>query len=287
MIFRFDGPLSDTRVIVTRAPHQLGGLTSALREAGANVVTLPLLEILPPVDPSALKKAAREIDSYDWIVFTSANAVEALLRETDGDLPPQVSVAVVGSATADRLTVLNGRTPDLEAARSDSSGLASELLQHLGARRRVLLPQAADARPNLERTLTEGGAQTTAVVAYDKGLPDEAAYRAGELFRGIPIGWVTFTSSRIVHHFSELLGKSWGRRKKELLAASIGPVTSATLRELGIEPACEAERPEDRLLAQAIVRCAEERGLVPPAKPKPKVPSRKKTGDDLDWDFLL
>jgi len=283
MIFRFDGPLSGIRVIITRSPQQIGGLTTALREVGADVITLPLLEILPPADPSGLKRAAADLEGYDWVVFTSANAVEALLKETGGDLPPELSVAVVGPATAERLAVLNGRIPDLEAMRSDAAGLAGELIPHLGARRRILVPQAADARPTLVRALAEADATPTAVVAYDKGLPPEAAYRAAELFRGTSIGWVTFTSSRIVHHFVEVVGKGWARRKKELLAASIGPVTSATLRELGIEPAAEAERPEDRLLADAIVRAVEERGLAP----KPKAGRKKKSLDDLDWDFLL
>lgn len=289
MMFRFSGPLGGLRVIVTRAQHQIGGLAMVLRDAGAEVVHLPLLEILPPADPSPLKKAARQLDAYDWVVFTSSNAVEALLKETGPDLPPELSIAAVGGATADRVTRLSGRTVDLEAGRSDGAGLAAELLDVLGSRRRVLLPQARDARPVLADSLTEAGVALTTVVAYDKGLPPGAAERADDLFRGMPVGWVTFTSARIVRHFVEILGKGWARRKKDLFAASIGPVTSAALREVGVEPAVEAERPDDRLLAEAIIEAVVERGLVPKQKGKAAVRERSTRSllDDFDWDNLL
>lgn len=296
MISRFSGPMGGLRVIVTRAHHQIGGLAMALRDAGAEVVNLPLLEILPPADPRPLQKAARRIGDYDWVVLTSTNAVDALLKETRLELPPEVSVATVGGATADRLKQLSGRTADIEARRSDAVGLAAELLETLGGRRRVLLPQAGDARPILADTLAGAGVALTTVVAYDKGLPPGAAERAGDLFRGMPVGWVTFTSSRIVRHFVDILGKGWARRKKELFAASIGPVTSSALREAGVEPAVEAERPDDRLLADAILHAVVERGLVPKQRPgksgKTELAARDSLSarsilDDFDWDNLL
>ena len=91
-----------------------------------------------------------------------------------------------------------------------------------------------------------------AVVAYDKRLPSEAPARAAALFATSPIGWVTFTSPRIVRHFAELFGADWGRRKGELRAVSIGPVTSAELRRIGVEPAAEAERPGDEEMVEAV-----------------------------------
>jgi uroporphyrinogen-III synthase len=93
-----------------------------------------------------------------------------------------------------------------------------------------------------------------AVVAYDKRLPPEAPRRAAELFATPPLGWVTFTSPRIVRHFAELFGTDWERRRGELRAASIGPVTSAELRRLGVEPAAEARQPSDEELVAAVAR---------------------------------
>jgi uroporphyrinogen-III synthase len=91
-------------------------------------------------------------------------------------------------------------------------------------------------------------------VLYDKRLPEEAPARAAELFSAAPIGWVTFTSPRIVRHFTELFGDGWNLRRTELRAASIGPVTSAELRHWGVEPAAEARRPEDEEMVAAVVR---------------------------------
>jgi uroporphyrinogen-III synthase len=118
----------------------------------------------------------------------------------------------------------------------------------------VLLPQAADAHPTLLEGLAAAGAEAVAVVAYDKRLPPDAPQRAAELFSTAPLGWVTFTSPRIVCHFAELLGSDWELRRKELKAASIGPVTSAELRRRGVEPAAEAASPGDEELVEAVVK---------------------------------
>ena len=84
--------------------------------------------------------------------------------------------------------------------------------------------------------------------------------RAAELFATPPLGWVTFTSPRIVRHFAELFGTDWERRRGELRAASIGPVTSAELRRLGVEPAAEARRPSDEEMVAAVARAEEQTG---------------------------
>jgi uroporphyrinogen-III synthase len=243
-------PLSGLRVVVTRAEHQSEGLAAAFERAGAGVEMLPLLAVVPPADPRPLERAVMDLVSYDWLVFTSANAVETFLRLT-GPLPSALRVAAVGPATAAALRAF-GSEPHLTAHKSEAGGLAAELVPRV-AGRRVLLPQAADARPYLLQSLKTAGAEAVAVVAYDKRLPQEAPARAAELFSTHPLGWVTFTSPRIVRHFAELIGADWERRKGELRAASIGPVTSAELRSQGIEPAAEAERPGDEEMAAAVV----------------------------------
>jgi uroporphyrinogen-III synthase len=90
-------------------------------------------------------------------------------------------------------------------------------------------------------------------VAYDKRLPSDAPARAAALFAGAPLGWVTFTSPRIARHFAGLFA-DWDQRRPELLAASIGPTTTAALQSLGVEPAAEAARPGDRELVAAVIR---------------------------------
>jgi len=242
-------PLAGLRVVVTRAEHQSEGLAAAFERAGARVELLPLLEVVPPADPRPLARAAGDLASYDWLVFTSANAVEAFLPLT-GPLRSSLRIAAVGPATAAALRAF-GSEPHLTARKAEAEGLAADLAPRI-AGRRVLLPQAADARPVLLQELKEAGAEAVAVVAYDKRLPPEAPARAAELFSTTPIGWVTFTSPRIVRHFVELFGADWERRKGELRAVSIGPVTSAELRRYGVEPAAEAERPGEEGMVGAV-----------------------------------
>lgn len=241
------------RVVVTRAAHQAAGLTAAFEAAGFTVEHLPLLEIIPPADLRPLERAASELALYDWLAFTSANAVEAFLPLTGGALPPRLRVAVVGPATAESLRAC-GLEPHLTATRSDAEGLLEDLAPLVGRSRRVLLPQAADARPALAEGLSRAGAEAVVVVAYDKGMPADAHERAARLFAETPIGWVTFTSPRIVRHFVDLFGEDWERRRAELRAASIGPVTTAELRRQGVERIAEAATPGEEGLVEAVVR---------------------------------
>ncbi len=94
-------PLAGVRVVVTRAGRQAGELAAALAAAGAAVEPLPLLEVVPPADPSPLARAVSELPLYDWVVFTSTNAVHALLPQTPpAGLPARLRLAAVGAATA-------------------------------------------------------------------------------------------------------------------------------------------------------------------------------------------
>jgi len=94
----------------------------------------------------------------------------------------------------------------------------------------------------------------TPVVAYRKRLPAASRELARRLFAGTPLGWVTFTSPRIVRHFVDLLGPSWKHRRQELRAISIGPVTSGELRRQGVEPAAEASRPSPQAMVRALLQ---------------------------------
>jgi uroporphyrinogen-III synthase len=277
--------LAGVRVVVTRAERQAGGLAAAFAAAGAEVELLPLLEVTPPADPVPLASAAAELRLYDWVVFTSANAVEALLSHSPvldgagpavldapsalgspaaattsaapaaaGDLPPRLRVAAVGAATAAALRGL-GVEPTLVAAGGEQSaaGLLGALLSHLDCGQRVLLPQAADALPMLREGHLAAGIAAVAITAYEKRLPPAAPRRAAELFSDTPIGWVTFTSPSVVRHFAGLFAGDWQRRRGELQAASIGPVTSAELRRHGVEPTGEAAEPTDEQLVAAVI----------------------------------
>jgi uroporphyrinogen-III synthase len=291
-------PLHGVRVVVTRPERQAAGLVAAFAAAGARVEELPLLAVVPPADPAPLEGAVRafgaggrvgaagargevaaagasgtggetagrgEDPPFDWVAFTSANAVDALFDRLTSPLPPGLRAAVVGPATAAALR-RRGAEPDRIAARRDAEGLIAELAPLAAARRaagrpplRVLLPQAADARPALAAGLAAAGAEVAAVVAYDKRLPADAPARARAIFGddlpapAAPLGWVTFTSPRVVDHFVALFGPAWAARRSTLRAASIGPVTTRALVRHGVAPAAEAATPADRALVEAVV----------------------------------
>ena len=243
-------PLAGRRVIVTRAAHQADALVASLEAAGAEAVRLPLIELAPPPDPLPLAAAARRAADYDWLVFTSANAVRAFLPLVEP--PLTMPAAVVGPATA-RALADYGVEPRVAAGRSDAAGLVESLTPRLAVNARVLVPQAADARADLVDGLRAAGADVVRVVAYDKRLPEGAEAAAEKLFAAGPVGWVTFTSPRIARHFAGLLADRWAQRRKEVRAASIGPVTSGELRRLGVEEIAQAARPTDGGLLAAIV----------------------------------
>ncbi len=248
--------LASQRVVVTRSAHQAGGLTTAFEAAGARVECLPLIELAPPRDRRALDRTARRAARYDWLVFTSANSVDAFLPLLDGATSgahPKLRSAAVGPATAGALR-RRGLEPAVVAARSRAEGLLEILVPRLARGARVLIPQAEDARRLLADGLRAAGASVTIVVTYRKRLPAAASAIAGRLFGDSKIGWVTCTSPRIARHLATLFGSDWPRRRSELRAISIGPVTSAELRRLGVEPAAEAEAPSDEAMVAATTQ---------------------------------
>jgi len=246
-------PLDGVRVVVTRPAHQAEELLAAFRAAGARAEPLPLIEVGPPEDPAPLERAVRGIAGYDWVVFASANAVEALLGLLPAELPGGVCAAAVGPATAEALRG-RGVEPVLVAEDRRAEGLAAELAPRLAPGARILLPQPADARPVLAEGLARAGAAVDAVIAYTKRPSADAPARARELLgSAASLGWVTFTSPAIARAFADLFGPAWPARRPTLRAASIGPVTSAELRRLGVEPAAEAAAAGDAELVAAVV----------------------------------
>ena len=247
-----DAALAGLRVVVTRAAAQAASTAAALTAAGAEVALLPLLEIVPPTDPRPLDRAANELASYQWIVLTSVNGVEALLERIPANARILAKLAAVGPATATALR-RHGLAPHLiPDEHASAQGLLATLIPHARPGTRLLLPQAADANPELARGLSTAGFEVTAVVAYEKQLPPATPIVTQNLFASHPLGWVTFASASAARRFAALFGTDWPRRRSELRAASIGPATSQELRDLGVEPAAEAKEPTDAALVAAI-----------------------------------
>lgn len=241
-------PLDGVRVVVTRAAHQADELTERLAAAGATVARVPLLAVAPPHDSAPLRDAARRAADYDWIVFTSANAVGPFLDACPVQ-PSGVRAGAVGPATA-RALAARGWTIDHLATDRRGAGLGTELLDQLSPEARVLLPQAEDARPELAASLRAGGIAVDTVVVYAKRRPDGAAAALAALLADPSPLWVTVTSPRVARELVALVPRE---RLPSLRLISIGPTTSAALRALGRPPDAEAARPDAASLVAALV----------------------------------
>ncbi len=247
-------PLTGQRIVVTRAQEQAGHLAARLRSLGADAIELPAIEILPAEDYSGLDAAVANLESYDWLIFTSANGVRFFLERLDRSQRDiraiRGRVAAIGPATKSALEQLH-----LKVDRMGAEFVAEGLLEALHGENlsgaRILLPRAAVARDTLPEGLRERGAHVDVVTAYRTGTPANLAARARDLLAGQRRPeWITFTSSSTVQN---LVGAAGGAALAGIRVASIGPVTSATARKLGIAVDVEAARFDEDGLVEAIL----------------------------------
>jgi len=245
-------PLFGRRVVVTRPVGQADSLCDALESEGAEVLVQPAIEISPPDDWRAVDATLASLESYDWIVFSSANGVRSLLDRlmaTGGDVRrlANVRLAAIGPGTADLLRdyhLVADLVPDVYRAESLAAALTPD-----AAGRRFLLARASRGREVLFETLQAAGGQVEQIVVYQSRDVKAPRPEVAEALAAGHIDWVTVTSSAIARSLATLFGEELRRTR----LASISPVTSATLRELGFEPAVEAEPYNMAGVVQAIV----------------------------------
>jgi uroporphyrinogen-III synthase/uroporphyrinogen III methyltransferase/synthase len=248
-------PLARKRILVTRAAHQAGKLSEGLRAAGAEPVEIPVLEIQPAANFDSLDSALRNLNSYDWLILSSANAVHALAERANAcrvvlpDTMPQV--AVVGKATAD-VAHKAGFTVTLTPKEYVAESLL-ESLADLVPGKRILLARAAIARDIIPDSLRAAGAVVDVVEAYQNTIPAAAPDQLREALAS-RIDAATFTSSSSATHLAEVAraaGISFPFAGVK--AISIGPITSATLRELGWPADAEADPHDIPGLIEAVI----------------------------------
>jgi uroporphyrinogen-III synthase len=252
------GPLSGRRIVVTRAARQSGGLRERLEQQGAEVLLLPTIEIVPPDSYEPLDDALRQARDFDWLVVTSANAARVIgERLTALGLAAQslaqVRCAAVGPATADAMRAL-GFAVDVVPERYVGEALADALADRMQGRQ-VLLVRAAVARDVVPEALAAAGARVTVVDAYRTVVPADAGARARAIFGAEPPPDVVMcTSGSTVTHLMDLLGAARIAFPRPVACVSIGPVTSAVLREAGLVVAAEANAASLDALVDACVR---------------------------------
>ena len=254
------------RILVTRSRSQNSELAAQLKAVGAEPILIPTISIGGLESYAALDAAIEGLRTFDWLVFTSANAVAAFaergfkLQQTTRDDQP-FRVAAIGSATARALTGI-GLPPDLLPAQAVAESLAEALLPRIIPRQtRILLVRAVEARDTLPNSLRHAGADLTIAPAYRNVIPSASIPALRSIFQ-TPGSWpdaITFTSSSTAANLFSLLEVAGiglpadGRNGHTILRASIGPVTSQTLRDLGYPPHIQASEPTIASLVQALM----------------------------------
>ncbi len=255
-------PLSGVRVLVGRARHQASALSSELRKLGATVLEIPFIEIRQPRSFKPLDSALTNLDGYDWLILTSVNGVEALwerlakLKMRKAGLK-HLNIAAIGPATKKAIEQ-RGIEVDVVPKEYVAESVVRSLRRRVKGKR-VLLVRAKIARDVIPRELRKAGAHVDVVEAYETIVPISSRPRLRSLL-GNPRRRphvVTFTSSSTVRNFVTLLGPR-NAKLHGIRLASIGPVTSATLRELGMRADIEAKEFTIPGLVEAIVRAIPE-----------------------------
>ena len=257
-------PLTGVRVLVGRAKHQAGALSAELRKRGAEVLEIPFIEIRKPKSFKPLDATLKRLGTYDWLILTSVNGVEAMwdrmhklpcmpelrkghdfsravkrseLKSALAAEGPLLRIAAIGPATKKAIEQRGANVaivPKEYIAESVVKSLKSKVKG-----KRVLLVRAKVARDVIPTELRKAGAHVDVVEAYETVVPrsSRARLRAALKNPRKRPDVVTFSSSSTVRNFVKLLGSSKKSRHKSLVGirmASIGPVTSATLREFGL-----------------------------------------------------
>ncbi len=261
-------PLSGVRVLVGRACHQASALSSPLSELGADVIEIPFIEIRKPRSYKRLDESLRKLQTYDWLILTSVNGVEAVWSRLkklslDGHKPNQLKIAAIGPATKNAIEE-RGFKVDVVPKRYVAESVVDSLRGSVKGKR-VLLARAKVARDVIPEELRKAGAHVDVVEAYETVIPKSGRARLKAVLesKNKRPHVITFTSSSAARNFAALLNSQIKRNliRKHLLTenrairfASIGPVTSSTLRKLGFEADIEARDYTIPGLVAAIVR---------------------------------
>jgi len=238
-------------------------MAAMLENAGAEVIYCPTIEVVPPDSWSGLDEAVSRISVYNWIVFTSVNAVK-LFDQRLGELglpfsiiDPLVSCAI-GPATAAALKSAGGRI-DVTAADSRGEGALAAIISYAGGVRsiselRFLIPRSQLALELLPTELRRLGGIVDAVDAYKTVKPDMDSQAIRRLLESRQISAITFTSPSTVDHFAELINRpNLAELLSGVVIACIGPVTAAAARNHGFHRIVQPESHHGEALARAII----------------------------------
>jgi uroporphyrinogen III methyltransferase/synthase len=255
-------PLLGRTVVITRAAAQASEFINALEGYGAVVISCPTIEIKEPDSYERLDEAIDHLYGYDWLIFTSANAVESFLKRLAqqkkevSDLD-DIRVCAIGVATAEKLHDARVHV-DLVPSDSRSEGVFRALSEFVGGTEKlsglnVFLPRAATGRDLLPKALEEAGARVDIVTAYRTVIPDNVDRgRLSAMLAG-SADCIAFTSSSTVKNLAQLFDThDLSNTLKKLTVACIGDVTAATATEFGLTVHIQPAQSNVTDLARAI-----------------------------------
>jgi uroporphyrinogen-III synthase len=250
-------PLNGKVVIVTRAAAQSNQLCEELNVRGAIVKLLPLVSFAPPENYAELDAALSTIETFDWILFTSANAVQAVERRGEelgrvlGALAKLPPAAAVGPATSGAAEAA-GFSVEFVAADHSGAGLARELGGELRGKK-VLLPRSDRANPDLPVALRRSGALVTEVVAYRNLPPGSTDRNKLQESLGEGVDSILFYSPSAVQNFLELLGREQlASVQGRAVMVAIGHATSAALSSAGVQRIARATDTTTRAIVETL-----------------------------------
>jgi uroporphyrinogen III methyltransferase/synthase len=249
-----DRPLFGRRIVVTRTRQQAGALSDQLRSLGADVTELPTIKIVPPENLMEFGELVRDSFQYDWIVFTSPNGVTAFFElffklYDDARSLGSARVAAIGPGTAKRVKDFH-LAVDLQPEESVAERLVEAFQRHESVENlKFLLVRAANARDVLPKRLTQMGAIVDEAIAYRTVPETDDITGARKRFIDEGADLITFTSSSTVENFLAMK-LPW---PKGIKTASIGPITSGTMKDAGLQVDVEATQHDIDGLVEAIV----------------------------------
>jgi uroporphyrinogen III methyltransferase/synthase len=252
-------PLSGRKILITRARDQAALFATSLVDLGAEVIEFPTIEIVPPLRWKELDQAIDQLESYDWLIFTSANGVNFFWQRLsekgkDRRLPPSLKVCAIGPATAYQLRekgIEVDYTPKEFVAEAILKGFDKMMLQG----KRILLARAKEARDVLPKGLRKMGAKVDVVETYRTVKPKGGLKRLKQLLEKGKIDVITFTSASTVNHFAELLKKEdLQTLLKDITIACIGPITARAAKGWRMRVRIEPKEYTIPALTQAIAQ---------------------------------
>jgi uroporphyrinogen III methyltransferase / synthase len=243
-------------IVITRPERQADDLAVLLEKEGAQVIHFPTIKIIPPRDWSSLDAALNKLDTYNWLIFTSANGVQYFferLAELNKDVRDLkgIKICCIGPATAAQV-IKRGIRVDLVPEDYISEGLLKSFTAQNIQGQKILIPRAAQARDVLPEGLGKMGAVVDVVTAYETVNSGKKKEELLELLDDHRIDVITFTSSSTVTNFLEIMGKdfTWPSRVQ---IACIGPVTEATAHKAGFKVDIRQEEYTMEGLVQSLV----------------------------------